>query len=283
MHVSVIFTTYNQPRWLEKVLWGFSVQNHTDFELIVADDGSGRETRAVIDRFRAASRQEIQHVWHADRGFCKCAILNRAIVASNSDYLIFTDGDCVPAPDFVQWHVRLAARGRFLSGGYVKLPRDVSQRISTEDVISGNATSAAWLARQGMRRPANLLKLSAGPVVGSLLDGLTSTRASWNGHNASTWKAAVLAANGFDERMQYGGQDREFGERLTNMGIRGRRIRYRAACVHLDHDRGYARPESIARNRIIREETRRLRIERTAFGIEQARRRRSLPSTADAA
>ena len=39
--LSVLVSTYNQPRWLELVLWGYSVQTVTDFELIVVDDGSG--------------------------------------------------------------------------------------------------------------------------------------------------------------------------------------------------------------------------------------------------
>ena len=45
MFASVIFTTYNHPRWLEKTLWGFSTQSYRDFEIIVADNGSDQETR----------------------------------------------------------------------------------------------------------------------------------------------------------------------------------------------------------------------------------------------
>ena len=32
---SVIFTTYNQPAWLEKVLVGFGHQDRRDFEVLV--------------------------------------------------------------------------------------------------------------------------------------------------------------------------------------------------------------------------------------------------------
>ncbi len=68
--------------------------------------------------------------------------------------------------------------------------------------------------------------------------------------------------------MQYGGQDREFGERLMNMGIKTRQVRYRCSCVHLDHGRGYASPESIAKNKSIRKHTREQRIKRTDHGID---------------
>lgn len=267
MHVSVIFTTYNHPKWLEKVLWGFSVQSHRDFEIIIADDGSGPETKEVIEKVRAESQMSIKHIWHKDNGFQKCVILNKAIVAAQYNYLVFTDGDCIPAPNFLEWHVKLAQKNLFLSGGYIKVPLSVSQAITKDDIMAGRATQISWLRQQGTPGSLKLLKLTPSTLLGFALDILSTTRPSWNGHNASTWKKYALAVNGFDERMQYGGQDREFGERLENMGVRGKRIRHRAACVHLDHPRGYARPESIAKNRAIRAETKAKRTTRTAFGI----------------
>ncbi len=44
MKMSVILSTYNAPQWLEKVIWGYAVQTHQDFELVIADDGSKLET-----------------------------------------------------------------------------------------------------------------------------------------------------------------------------------------------------------------------------------------------
>lgn len=267
MRISVVMSTYDHPRWLEKVLWGFSVQTHRDFEVVVADDGSGPETAEVVARARAETDVEIRHVWHEDNGFRKCTILNKAITAAGGDYLVFTDADCIPAPDFLAWHARLAEPRRFLSGGYVKLPMELSRAITRDDIVRGRATDAGWLVRNGMPRSRRLLKLTRSATLGAALDALSPTRASWNGHNASTWREHIVATNGFDERMRYGGQDREFGERLENMGIRGKRIRHRAACVHLEHARGYARPESIARNKEIRAHTRSARVERTPYGI----------------
>ena len=104
-------------------------------------------------------------------------------------------------------------------------------------------------------------------MVATALNALTPARASWNGHNASGWRDDIIAANGFDERMQYGGEDRELGERLENAGIRGRRVRYSALVVHLDHDRGYVQPQMIENNRRIRAATRSTRSTRTDFGL----------------
>ena len=130
MRVSVIITTYNQPEQLEKVMWGYAGQTYSDFELIVADDGSGPATTDVIDRVAAATGLEVLHVWHEDRGFRKTEILNRAILAAGGDYLVFSDGDCIPRDDFVAVHARLAAPRCFLSGGYIKLPAEASRAIS---------------------------------------------------------------------------------------------------------------------------------------------------------
>ncbi|NND80648.1 MAG: glycosyltransferase, partial [Maribacter sp.] len=100
--VSVIISTYNKPKWLEKVLWGFNCQTYKDFEVIIADDGSGPETKELIDMMRGKVGYRIDHVWQEDEGFQKCRILNLAILACTTDYIIMTDGDCIPREDFVQ-------------------------------------------------------------------------------------------------------------------------------------------------------------------------------------
>jgi glycosyltransferase involved in cell wall biosynthesis len=267
--VSVILSTYNQPRWLEKALWGYAAQRFTDFEVLVADDGSGPETAAVITRARDRHGLRLVHVWQEDRGFRKTEILNRAILAAAGDYLIFSDGDCIPHPDFVGTHVRLAAERRFLSGGYLKLPLDVSERLTEDDVRSGRAFDSSWLAARGWRGGRRALRLPRSTLLAALLDTITPTRATWNGHNASTWRAAIEAVNGFDLEMGYGGEDRALGERLVNLGYRGRRVRFRAPCLHLDHPRPYADSQVISANRRAREEIRRSRDVRTKRGLAE--------------
>ena len=267
--LSVILTTYNSPEWLEKVLWGYTAQDVRDFEIVIADDGSGPETRAVIDRMRAETEIEIVHVWHEDRGFRKCEILNKAILASSSDYLVFSDGDCIPRRDFLSRHRELRRPGRFLSGGYFKLPMAISRAISREDILAGRATDPTWLRSRGLKPTKKMLKIVAGPRLGPFLDAVTPTRPTWNGHNSSAWREHILAANGFDERMVWGGLDRELGERLENAGIRGLQIRHRAVVVHLDHPRGYVNEEGKRRNARLRAETRKTGRTRTEYGLDR--------------
>lgn len=271
MHVSVIISTFEAPAWLEKVLWGYRVQTHARFEVLVADDGSGPETALVIERMRRTTNLPIVHVWHPHDGFRKCRILNHAIRRARGDYLIFTDGDCVPRADFVATHAALAAPGRGLSGGCIRLPRAASDALTAEDIFSGRCMRPAWLRAHGAATARSLLKMVASTgMAGAVADGLATTRATFNGHNASVWRDDALRVNGFDLRMQYGGLDREFGDRLRNAGVRFRQVRHRAICLHLDHGRPYATAESWARNRAIRERTRRERLTWTPHGIREA-------------
>jgi glycosyltransferase involved in cell wall biosynthesis len=267
MSAAVIISTYNQPAWLEKVLWGYVAQSEPSFDIIIADDGSGEETRAVIERSRAQFGQRLQHVWQEDRGFRKCEILNKAILQARADYLIFTDGDCIPRRDFVETHQALAEAGRFLSGGVIWLPRRLSTLIGREDVQSGRIADGTWLRSQGWT--GNRMRLLQGGAVARALDALTTTGATFNGHNASVTREALLAVNGFDAEMGYGGLDRALGERLNNLGCHGKQVRHRAVCFHLDHDRPYRRPEVVQRNREIRARIRRSGEQRACQGIAE--------------
>lgn len=271
MLISIVVTTYNQPDWLEKVLWGLGAQTDRDFELLVADDGSGSDTRALVDGAAAVVGAPVRHVWHEDRGFRKCAILNQAILASRGDYLVFLDGDCVPRHDFLAVHRRLATPGRFLSGGAFRLPREVSHRVTRQAVISGIAFRPAWLRQAGVRPSFRLARLGASPGLARLLDRVTPTGATFNGGNASAWRADVLAVNGFDERLGHGGLDREFGARLEHLGRPGRQVRHQAIVLHLDHDRGYRDPATVTRNRAIWDETVATRRVRAVAGLDAQR------------
>ena len=270
MKISVIISTYNKPQWLQKVIWGYATQSFTDFELVVADDGSTRETALLIKRLRQETGLDIKHVWHRDLGYRKCMIQNRAIVAATGDYLVFTDGDCIPREDFLAEHRRLAAPNMILSGGYVRLPAGISQEIQVADITSRRVMDPRWLWRRGLRSPRDVWKSLWGKWTATLLDHLTTTRATLNGCNASMAREAVVGVNGFDERMQYGALDRELGERLQNSGLKYKQVRHRAICLHLWHERPYMTAEGWQRNAEIRRTTRQSGSVWTSYGIQQS-------------
>lgn len=263
----VVFTTYNRPRDLERVLAGYARQTHPDFEIVIADDGSGSETRECIARARDAWQLNIRHVWHEDVGFRKCRILNRAIVETQAEYLILTDGDCIPHPEFVSGHLALARPGFFVSGGCVRLGQMATDAIVADDVLAGRVFDTEWLRARGESQM-NLRKMlfSSDPWH-NVMNAITTTKPTWNGHNSSTWREEALAVNGFDERLGYGGLDREFGERLERCGMRGIQARYSLICLHLEHARPYRAREIMDANRQIRRDNARQRVRRTAHGL----------------
>lgn len=239
------------------------------FELLVADDGSTSETRDLILRLQQEVFYPIVHVWHEDDGFQKTKILNKAVSKCKTPYIIMSDGDCIPRKDFVEQHVKYREVGYFLSGGYFKLPLNISESITKDDIYTERCFSVNWLKNQGLKTFFKNNKLTAGSIKKAVLNTVTPTTASWNGHNASGWTEDILAVNGFDERMQYGGEDRELGERLINIGIQAKQMRYTAITLHLDHERGYAKPEMIEKNKVIRETTKKEKRVWTKYGIKK--------------
>ena len=266
---SVIISTYNQPEWLKKVLWSYEMQSETDFEIIIADDGSTETTKNIIDGFIANSNLKIMHEWQQDDGFQKTKILNKAVLKANSNYLIFTDGDCIARKDFVETHLKLSKPNSFLSGGYFKLPEDVSKRISKEHILSQECFNKEWLVKEGVKKSFKINKLTSKGMKAKFLNFFTPTKATFDGMNVSGWKQDILDVNGFDERMQYGGEDRELGERLVNKGIKFKQVRYSTICLHLFHERPYKNEEAMSYNKSLRRETRSKKLTYTSFGIKK--------------
>ena len=267
MTIGVVISTYNNPRWLEKTLWGYVHQTRQADEIVIADDGSGEATSALVDSFR--ERLPIKHVWHEDDGFRKNVILNKALMAAESEYLIFTDHDLLPRNDFVATQERYAEKGDFLSGGCLRLPMDISEALTEDDIASGRAFRLDWLHAQGLKRAWKNTKLVQVGWFCRMMNHITPRGATWNGGNASGWREDMLRVNGYDETMRYGSEDRELGERLFNLGVKSKQLCYSVVTLHLDHARPYLDRALMAANIAKRKETRRSGIIETPHGIRQ--------------
>lgn len=260
MKTELIVSTYNNPRSLRLCLASVAAQRVATDTVCIADDGSGPETAQAIAEFAAAHPQlRIRHVWHEDRGFEKCAILNKAMASSEADYLVFIDGDVMIHPEFIARHLELARRGRFCTGSLIRLDMATTQAVTPEMVRDGTVFDRRWLREHGaIDRFGTWLKTMPLPKpVLEVLDVITPVQKALCGANASLFRDDALAVNGYDEEFKYGGEDKDFGVRLANRGIRGRHLRYTAPLVHLEHARGYADPERIKRHRLKIRERRR--------------------------
>ena len=266
---SLIISTYNSVAWLAKVLESVFVQTCADFEVIIADDGSKPDTEAMLRVYAARSPVRVVHVWQQDQGFQKCRILNKAIAVSRGKRLLFTDGDCVLPPSFVAIHQDMARSGYFLTGAYFKLPKDVSELVTPEGIQKADIFRVSWLLTHRLKPTTKLLKLILPRPLARIANHLTPTKKTWNGHNSSCLRSEAISVNGFNEDIQYGGQDVEFGTRLNHSGIRGRHLRFSTIPLHLHHSHSYVTPGMRERSLSQRQETLRQRYVRSLHGLDQ--------------
>ncbi|HEX6828405.1 MAG TPA: glycosyltransferase family 2 protein [Burkholderiales bacterium] len=235
MKLAVIVTTYNRPDALAAVLEGYFDQDDRDFELIVADDGSTPDTRALAEDYAMRAPFRLSQIWQEDRGFRAAAIRNRALALTTADYIVFTDGDCIPAPWFVAAHRSLAERGWFVSANRVLLSQDFTRRVLAEKLPLQRWGWGRWIAawrRRDVNRLFPLLRLHLGP-----LRKLDASR--WEGAktcNLAAWRDDLRCVNGLDESYSgWGLEDSDLVVRLLRAGLRHKSARFAAPVLHLWH------------------------------------------------
>jgi len=236
MKIAVIVTTYNRPDMLAAVLEGYLAQIDLDFEVLVADDGSTPDTAELVRQFQNRALFPIHHIWQEDVGFRAAAIRNRALAATKADYIIFTDGDCIPPVDFVAQQRKLAVQGCFLSGNRLLLSRPFTEQLLKEKLPVHLWSFWDWLRayRQGhISRLQPLLRL---PNV-SWLRKLAPKR--WQGAktcNLSAYRADLLKVNGLDESYTgWGQEDSDLVVRLIRSGIINKSARFSSPVLHMWH------------------------------------------------
>lgn len=236
MHIAVIVTTYNRPDALAAVLEGFLAQTDRDFEVLVADDGSNSDTAKVVQQYQARAHFPIQHVWQEDDGFRAAAIRNRALAATNADYVIFTDGDCIPPVDFVAQQRLLSEPGCFLSGNRLLLSQDFTQQVLREKIPIHQWGMVDWLRARWHGHIARLLPLIRLPNISRLRKFLPHR---WQGAktcNLSAFREVLMRVNGLDESYTgWGQEDSDLVVRMIRAGIINKSARFSAPVLHLWH------------------------------------------------
>ena len=228
MTVSLIISTYNWPRALYLCLDSVMQQSVLPDEILIADDGSGMETRDVVRHFERISPVPVRHIWHEDRGFRVAAIRNKAIAASSGDYVIHVDGDLILQRNFIQDHIAFAKEGHYVAGS-----RGIITEALTRKVLSGEITSLSALSR-GVRNSNNALRIPIAAVLYRMLAPSRTPRSC----NMALWRKDALRVNGYDETFEgWGYEDTELGLRLENSGIRQRLMKFSGIVFHLHHDK----------------------------------------------
>lgn len=242
MKVSLIISTYNWPAALEASLVTACRQSYADYEIIVADDGSGQETRDVIARVSASMRKPILHAWHEDKGFRLAMIRNRAVAQASGEYVVFVDGDCLLPRDFIKNHVWLAQKKCFVAGSRVQFVPAITAQLLQKPSQIPDFTKLklvqVWLQRQ-IRRIHPILKWP--------FQSLRHRRPTkWQGAvgcNIAVWREDYDAVNGFDnEFIGWGREDSEFIMRLIHSGVMRKDGKLCSYVLHLYHKKGSGIP-----------------------------------------
>jgi glycosyltransferase involved in cell wall biosynthesis len=124
---SVVIPAYNAAKTLPACLAALAHQNlpSTDFETVVADDGSTDDTALVAAQTGASRVLRLPHLGPA-------AARNSGIAAARGEVILFTDADCRPAPDWLHQMLRpLDEPGvSGVKGSYKSDQREVVARLA---------------------------------------------------------------------------------------------------------------------------------------------------------
>ena len=228
------------PRHLELVCAALERQSEKDFEVLFCDDGSGDETRRIIEEFKALSGIPVRHVWQEHQGFRKCRILNQAAREAQGQIYIFLDGDCVPHRHFIRDHLELQESGRYLAGRRVELGRALSEKLTPRLIRKGYFD---WphpsLVASALRGDTEFFNRSIRWPWAAVRTRLGMDRiADLKGCNYSIPREALEAINGFDEQYEgYGREDTDVELRLQNLGLRIKSLKGVALQFHVWHPR----------------------------------------------
>jgi len=225
--IGLIVNTYQQPEYLSRVLAAITRQSSPPDQVLVADDGSGEETRETVAGWGSRQDFPVGHAWQPNAGFRRSRVLNLAIAQARSDYLVFLDGDTIPHPRFIEDHRRLAMPGWFVQGHRALVGREAAvlfgrgpfgadrRRALLAWGLEGLKSIYRWPVPWRARRP-----------------GIKGIR----GCNLAIWREDLIRVNGYNERFEgWGREDSELAVRLGNAGVCRLDVRGWALCYHLWH------------------------------------------------
>ncbi|MBO7606396.1 MAG: glycosyltransferase [Paludibacteraceae bacterium] len=269
--ISIIIAVYNNTAWLKMIFAMLQQQTYKNFEVVIADDGSSPENVQEMKEMASKASFPVQHIWHEDKGWRKDIILNKAVVASKAEYLVFLDGDCIPEKHFVKDHYDLRQKGYVISGRRVQLTQDISDKLTPELVEKGYLRSCFFpLLFSKERHSENVIRIPLRLRFGLIKPG----KGCLLGCNFGIYKSDLLKVNGFDERYlsPATGEDTDLEARLSRVGIPVLRYKFVCRVYHRKHIRKEVIPNP---NVPIFEENNRLEVGYTPYGIDQS----GLPNT----
>lgn len=247
MRPSIVICTYNAPRELEFGLASLERQSVPPHEILIADDGSGPKTRALIGRWQERFDCELRHYWQEDQGYRKAKIVNEAVRHSTGELLLFLDGDSFVHPRWIEDHLRVARPGLVSCGRRVKLGPDFSKGLSVDQIEAGDLDlPVGRILRSALA--GDTQRLGLGVRLPSLIARMLHPRPrKLMGVNYSLPREVFFAVNGYDEQWNmYGREDLDIELRLKRGGYSFYPLLNRAIVYHVYHPERARSPEAEA-------------------------------------
>jgi glycosyltransferase involved in cell wall biosynthesis len=235
MTLSVVVATYEWPQALDAVLRGFADQSDRDFELVVADDGSGPETAELLARWQTVL--PLRHVRQEDDGYRLARVRNLGAGAASGSYLVFVDGDVVPRRHFVRSMRAAAVPGWFVAGKRLLLSQELTRRVLADQIPIQRWSFPHWALHGSQSSPLLALTPADRRVPGR--EGLPEfvPHADGYGFMLGVFRSDFERVNGYDARFAgWGGEDVDMAVRLRRAGLRCGWPGPQGTLLHLWHE-----------------------------------------------
>jgi GT2 family glycosyltransferase len=240
---SVIISVYKNVNALEIILDALYHQSIQPIEIIISEDCESSEMKTLVSRIDSKISESINivHLSQEDSGWRKNRALNRAIVESSSEYLIFIDGDVVPHPKFIEGHLYCSEPKREAVGKRCELGQKYSQKVYDKKLLVSKIaknylTSIVPLHQDKVHHYED-------GIYSHFINKVTSSRYIRHiiGCNFSCYKEDFLSINGFNEDFinPAVGEDVDITWRFRGLGIEMKSCRYIANVYHLWHKKGF--------------------------------------------
>jgi glycosyltransferase involved in cell wall biosynthesis len=133
--VSIVLPTFNRREFLPPAIESVFAQTLTDWELIIADDGSEADTRAYLRALEDPPRVRVLYLPHTGR---PAAVRNAALREAHGEFVAFLDSDDIWLPMKLQTQIASLRHHPTRNWSYTKF-------VLVDE--SGNPT--AWARRTG--------------------------------------------------------------------------------------------------------------------------------------
>jgi GT2 family glycosyltransferase len=98
MFFSIIIPLYNRPQEIDELLFTLARQTYTQFEVLVIEDGSLNDAKAVVEKY--TNKLDLKYYVKANegQGFTR----NYGFERASGDYFIIFDSDCLIPEDYLE-------------------------------------------------------------------------------------------------------------------------------------------------------------------------------------